>query len=208
MVLTDEHLVAAYIDEGDQQAFRTLVERHQERIYGYLLGMVRDSEVANDLFQETFFRVIAAMQRKRGSYTIQGRWLAWVMRIARNAALDHMRRQKKWYSTTPPDGEEGQSFWDCLPDTAPHADDLLHLREQSEWIEECIGRLPPEQREVLLLRHESELTFREIAELTDCSINTALGRMRYALINLRRMMVESNKRSLADASDLPVNGAE
>lgn len=185
---TDEALVTAYLDLGDQAAFRTLVERHQERIFGYLMGMVRDRDVANDLFQETFLRVIAAMRQQRGSYTQQGRWLGWVMRIARNAALDYLRRRKKWTDVGSGEADEGDSYWDRLPDAEPFADEQLQLLEQYEWLDAAIERLPPEQREVVLLRHEAELTFREIAELTDVSINTALGRMRYALLNLRRMM--------------------
>lgn len=200
MQLPDEQLVAAYLDHGDQRAFRVLVERHQERIFGYLLGMVRDRETANDLFQETFLRVIAAMQRQRASYTQQDRWLAWVMRIARNAALDHLRSQRKWVDVAIAD-EDGASFWELLPDDAPAIDEELHRLEQVDWLEECIQRLPPEQREVLLLRHESELTFREIADLTDCSINTALGRMRYALLNLRRIISTSKKKPLAEIAE-------
>jgi RNA polymerase sigma-70 factor (ECF subfamily) len=188
---TDEHLVTAYLERGDQQAFRVLVERHQERVYGYLLGMVRDPAVADDLFQETFLRVLAAMQNRRGSYERQGRWLGWVMRIARNAALDYLRSRKKWQDVG--DDAEGRSFWDQLPDEAPPADEELHRLDQHAWLEACIQQLPPEQREVLLLRHEAALTFREIAELTDCSINTALGRMRYALLNLRRMMAKKKQ---------------
>lgn len=181
---TDEALVAAYIEKDDQQAFRRLVERHQERVFGFLMGMVRDRDVANDLFQETFLRVIRAMQEERGSYTQQGRWIAWVLRIARNAALDHLRKRKKWRDV----GDDETSFWDRLPDTGPALDDRLDLAEKLRELEECIGRLPDEQREVVLLRHETDLTFREIAELTGVSINTALGRMRYALINLRKML--------------------
>ncbi|GIV62005.1 MAG: RNA polymerase sigma24 factor [Rhodothermaceae bacterium] len=193
----DEELVEAYLERGDQRAFRTLVERHQERVYGYLLGMVRDPAVADDLFQETFLRVIAALQNRRGSYTQQGRWLGWVMRIARNAALDHLRSRKKWQDVAP-DEEDGTSFWDRLPDEAPLADERLHGREQGDLLAACIDRLPPEQREVVLLRHHADLTFREIADLTGCSINTALGRMRYALLNLRKMMTTSKKKSLAE----------
>ncbi len=189
----DEQLVAAYLERDDQRAFRMLVERHQERIYGYLLGMVRDRDLANDLFQETFVRVIDAMQRRRGSYTQQGRWVGWVMRIARNATLDHMRSRKKWQDVTAVTEEEtGASYWERLPDEAPAADERIHRTQQRDWLGDCIERLPAEQREVLLLRQETELTFREIAELTDVSINTALGRMRYALLNLRRMIEESN----------------
>lgn len=194
---TDEQLVEAYLEHSDQDAFCTLVERHQERIFGYLLGMVRNRDVANDLFQETFLRVIAAMQRTRGSYTRQGRWLGWVMRIARNAALDHLRSRKKWQDVQPTD-EEGTSYWERLPDhDTLSADEVMHRLEQRDWLETCIDQLPPEQREVLLLRQETELTFREIAELTDCSINTALGRMRYALLNLRKMMHASSRKTLA-----------
>ncbi len=195
---TDEELVAAYLVRGDQRAFRTLIERHQERVFGYLLGMVRDREVANDLFQETFLRVIAALQMRRGSYTQQGRFMGWVMRIARNAALDHLRSRKKWQDVDAGDADDGLSFWDGLSDDALPADEQLHRSAQGDWLSDCIDRLPPEQREVLLLRHETELTFREIAELTGCSINTALGRMRYALLNLRRMMQGSKKNDLAD----------
>ena len=194
----DEQLVEAYLERGDQNAFRVLVERHQERIYGYLLGMVRNRDLANDLFQETFLRVINAMQRRRGSYTQQGRWVGWVMRIARNATLDHLRSRKKWQDVSATaDEDTGASYWDRLPDDAPAADEQLHRFQQSEWLEDCIERLPPEQREVLLLRQETELTFREIAELTEVSINTALGRMRYALLNLRRMIDESTKRKVS-----------
>lgn len=195
MQATDEQLVVAYQEHGDEAAFRTLVERHQERIYSYLLGMVRDRSLANDLFQETFYRVIAAMQRQRGSYTRQGRWVAWVMRIARNATLDHLRSRKKWQDVEAGPDDDGVSYWDSLPDYRPSAEDRLHRLEQSEWLEEAIQQLPPEQREVLLLRQESDLTFREIAELTEVSINTALGRMRYALLNLRKMMAKAPKRT-------------
>lgn len=198
---TDEELVKAYLEEDDQEAFRTLVERHQEKIFGYLMGMVKNRAVANDLFQETFLRVINAMQERRGSYTHQGQWLSWVMRIARNAAIDHIRKRKKWADVSQDEDEEGRSFWDTLEGEEPAADEQLHHAEQKEWLDEHIQQLSPEQREVLLLRQETDLTFREIAELTDVSINTALGRMRYALKNLRRMMEESGKTSLAETGD-------
>ena len=182
--------MAAYTERGDQRAFRLLVERHQERVYGFLLGMVRDPELANDLFQDTFLRVIDVMQRRRGSYSQQGRFVGWVMRIARNAALDHMRSRARWRDVSTGPGDD--SFWDRLPDDALMADERLHRKDQREWLDQCIARLPESQREVLLLRQESDLTFREIAAMTDVSINTALGRMRYALLNLRRMINESS----------------
>jgi RNA polymerase sigma-70 factor (ECF subfamily) len=197
---SDEELVTAYLEENDEHAFRQLVERHQDRIFGYLMGMVKDRAVANDLFQETFERVIKAMQGQRGSYESQGQWLSWVMSIARNAAIDHTRRQKKW-TEVPQDEDDGRSFWDTLEDDSPYADEQLHRAEQREWLDEHIEQLAPEQREVLLLRQETDLTFREIAELQDVSINTALGRMRYALKNLRKMMEASNETSLVGTLD-------
>ncbi len=186
---TDAELVTAYLDDGDQRAFSQLLARHKERIYGYLVGMVRDREVANDLFQESMFRAIQAMHRRRGAYESQGRWLAWTMRIARNAALDWLRARKKFSDVDKFSNEdEGTSFWDRLPDEAPDASSLLNRADLWQEVEAAIEQLPPEQREVVLMRHQSELTFREIAELTDVSINTALGRMRYALINLRKIL--------------------
>jgi RNA polymerase sigma-70 factor (ECF subfamily) len=186
---TDAELVQAYLDDGDQRAFSQLLARHQERIFGYLVGMVKDRDVANDLFQETLYRAIQAMHRRRGSYESQGRWLAWTMRIARNAALDWLRARKKFSDVDKFGNEdEGPSFWDRLPDEAPDADSLLNRADLWEEVEAAIDQLPPEQREVVLMRHQSELTFREIAELTGVSINTALGRMRYALINLRKIL--------------------
>jgi RNA polymerase sigma-70 factor (ECF subfamily) len=195
---SDEALVSAYVDAGDESAFRVLVERHQERVFGFLLGMVRDRSVANDLFQDTFIRVISALQSKRGSYSQQGRFLGWALRIARNAALDYLRTRKRWQDMTSTNEEDETSYWDRLPDDGLAGDEILHQVEVEDFLRECIDRLPPEQREVLLLRHESDLTFREIAELTDCSINTALGRMRYALLNLRRLMTESTKKDLTE----------
>ncbi len=197
---TDEELVTAYLEEDDEQAFQQLVERHQDRIFGYLMGMVKNRAVANDLFQETFERVIKAMQGQRGSYDPQGQWLSWVMSIARNAAIDHTRRQKKW-KEVPQKEDDGRSFWDTLEDDSPYADEQLHRAEQREWLDEHIEQLAPEQREVLLLRQETDLTFREIAELQDVSINTALGRMRYALKNLRKMMEASNETALVGTLD-------
>ena len=193
-VSTDERLVQRFLETGDQTAFRRLVERHQERIFGYLLGMVRDREVANDLFQETFLRVLSAMRRERASYTHQDRFLPWAMRIARNAALDHLRSRKKWQDVGSGGDEDDTSYWDRLADgDTVHTDERLHASERGAFLDACIEQLPPEQREVLLMRHEAELTFREIAEITGVSINTALGRMRYALLNLRKMMARAGK---------------
>jgi len=193
---TDSELVSAYIDGRDQQAFGVLLTRHQERIFGYLMGMVRDRTVADDLFQETFVRAIRAMNAEKGSYDARGKWVQWIMRIARNTALDHMRTQKRRRSRTAFEDDEMLDIDQIAVDGEPTAFEVLQSEEQNRFLYACIDRLPDEQREVVLLRHESDLTFREIAELTDCSINTALGRMRYALLNLRRMMEETNVNEL------------
>jgi RNA polymerase sigma-70 factor (ECF subfamily) len=197
---SDEVLVSRYIESEDDRAFQMLVERHQERIFGFIYGMVRDRDVANDLFQETFVRIISALQKQRGSYSHQGRWLGWALRIARNATLDYLRTRKRWQdvSSNGESDDDNNSFWERLPDAGPIADTSLHRAEQSEYLRACIDRLADDQREVLLLRHEAELTFREIADLTDCSINTALGRMRYALLNLRREMNASPRTDLTE----------
>ena len=188
--IPDDQLFAAYAERGDQGAFRQLIERHQERVYGFILGMVHDPELASDLFQDTFLRVVDVIQRRRGAYDPRGRFLGWVLRIARNVVLDHKRSRAKWQDVA----DDDETYWDRLPDDAEPADDVLHRKEQRNWLDACIARLPAAQREVLLLRQDSGLTFREIAEITNVSINTALGRMRYALINLRSMIQEQSKR--------------
>ena len=179
--LPEDELIRRYL-EGDQEAFCTLVKRHQERVFGFLLGMVRDRNVANDLFQDTWLHVISALNKRRGAYVHTGRFVYWVIRIARNAALDHFRRRGRWM-----DNGADDTYWDRLPDQAPLPDLELSMSEDLEVLEQSIAHLPNAQREVVLMRQEG-LTFREIAELTGVSINTALGRMRYALINLRKMM--------------------
>lgn len=201
---TDEALVEMYLESGDERAFRTLIERRQDQIFGYIMGMVHDRAVANDLFQDTFERVIKAMNDRRGSYTHQGQWLSWVMRIARNATIDYLRKQKKW-SDVSSDEDEGRSFWDTLQSDTPSAEAELHRTQQRTVLNKHIRRLAPEQREVLLLRQETDLTFREIAEMTGVSINTALGRMRYALKNLRGMLEEVDQEALIGSLEGPTS---
>src|SRR5690606_4058366 len=133
MQRTDEQLVTAYVRQGDERAFRELVERHQERVFGFLVGMVRDADVANDLFQDTFMRVIRALHRKRGSYEDQGRFGAWVLRIARNAALDHLRRRRKWHAESNGSRDEGFE-WEALADERPDALERVESDEQNRWL--------------------------------------------------------------------------
>ncbi len=184
--LEDKELVRLYRYEEDEQAFRELMNRHQAKIYSFIYSMVGSREVTNDIFQETFTKVITKMD---DTYNEQGKWIAWVMRIAHNATIDYLRKQKRFVDVNNNyDDDDKTDFYDRLPD-----EDLVSAHEQIEKDEakeslmKHIDELPKEQREVVMLRHYYEMPFKEIAELTDVSINTALGRMRYALINLRKL---------------------
>jgi RNA polymerase sigma-70 factor (ECF subfamily) len=184
--LDDKDLVRFYRQNGDEQAFSELMNRHQTKIYSYIYSMVGGAVKADDIFQETFTKVITKMD---DTYNEQGKWIAWVMRIAHNATIDYLRKQKRFVDVSSNyDDESNTDFYDRLPD-----EDLISAQEQLEKDEakeslmKHIGDLPQEQRQVVMLRHYYEMPFKEIAELTDVSINTALGRMRYALINLRKL---------------------
>jgi len=184
--LDDKDMVRFYRQNGDEQAFSELMNRHQTKIYSYIYSMVGGAGKADDIFQETFTKVITKMD---DTYNEQGKWIAWVMRIAHNATIDYLRKQKRFVDVSSNyDEESNTDFYDRLPD-----EDLISAQEQLENEEaksslmKHIAELPEEQRQVVMLRHYYEMPFKEIAELTDVSINTALGRMRYALINLRKL---------------------
>jgi RNA polymerase sigma-70 factor, ECF subfamily len=187
--LDDQHLVKLYRKDDDQIAFKTLLSRHQSKIYSYIYSMVGNAEVANDIFQDTFTKVITKMDN---TYNEQGKWIAWVMRIAHNATIDHIRKQKRFVdvnATNDPDND----FYERLPDRDyVGAQESLEMGEDQRSLMKHIAGLPAEQREVVMLRHYYEMSFKEIADLTNVSINTALGRMRYALINLRKLFEQEN----------------
>lgn len=188
--MDDQQLVRSFRNDGDQLAFSELLNRHQNKIYSYIYSMVGNQETANDIFQETFTKVITKMD---DTYNEQGKWIAWVMRIAHNATIDHIRKRKRFVDVSSPNDDADYNFYDRLQDTdTPSAQDDLEFGEAKTSLMKHIGSLPKEQREVVMLRHYYEMSFKEIAELTDVSINTALGRMRYALINLRKMFDKEN----------------
>ncbi|MCY4172395.1 MAG: sigma-70 family RNA polymerase sigma factor [Bacteroidetes bacterium] len=199
--LSDDQLLAAYAEKGDQLAFEQLVRRHKDRVYGFIMGMVRDTELANDLFQDTFVKVIDVMHRRRTHYSPQGRFVGWILMIARNVVFDYKRSRNKWKDVA----GDNEEYWEQLPDENHTPDDLLYFKERSQWLDDCIQSLPPSQREVVLLRQDAELTFREISEITGVSINTALGRMRYALINLRAMIDKQSQSYAPPGSDIGCN---
>lgn len=184
--LPDEELVRLYRKKYDEKAFSELLNRHQQKVYSYIISMVQNEDAANDIFQETFTKVVSKMDE---TYNEQGKWIAWVMRIAHNATIDHIRKQKRFVDVNGSDEEEGRTdFYERLPDLESVGQmEQLELDETNATLMRNIARLPEEQRTVVMLRHYYDMPFKEIAEITDVSINTALGRMRYALINLRKM---------------------
>ncbi len=190
---TDDELVALYQD-GDYKAFDELLARSQDRVYQYLYFMLNNEDAANDAFQDTFVRAIMAL--REGRYKQNGQFLPWLLRVARNLVIDRFRGQRT-RRTTPLEIEDaqGESTIDVLNTAAysePDVEMATVLSESADDVKMMINRLPEEQREVVIMRYYQELSFKEIADLTDVSINTALGRMRYALTNLRRMAAHRN----------------
>lgn len=184
--LDDTQLVRHYIS-GEESAFEILLKRHKDRVFNYVKMTVRDRQLAEDIFQETFTKAIITL--KGGKYNEEGKFLPWVMRIAHNLIIDTYRRNKKMPSVEPKN--EDHDIFASL--------NVFDKNIESEMIEEqihldlrkLVAHLPEEQREVIVMRHYEDLSFKEIADKTNVSINTALGRMRYALINLRRMIEEN-----------------
>ena len=190
--MEDKELVHLFRKKDDQLAFRELMNRHQSKIYSYIFSMIQNREIANDIFQETFTKVITKMD---DTYNEQGKWIAWVMRIAHNATIDHIRKQKRFVDVSSNyDSESKTDFYERLPDDdTPGQQDQMELDEFRTSLMKHIAELPEEQRTVVMLRHYYEMPFKEIAEITNVSINTALGRMRYALINLRKLFDEEKQ---------------
>ncbi|MCH8568580.1 MAG: sigma-70 family RNA polymerase sigma factor [Balneolales bacterium] len=188
--MDDQELVRLFRKDGDQIAFSELLNRYQNKIYSYIYSMVGNQEIANDIFQETFTKVITKMD---DTYNEQGKWIAWVMRIAHNATIDYIRKRKRFVDVNSYGDDSDYDFYDRLEDDeSPGAQEIMEFGEAKSSLMKHIGSLPKEQREVVMLRHYYEMSFKEIAELTNVSINTALGRMRYALTNLRKMFDKEN----------------
>ena len=196
--LKDRELVKLFRKNNDESAFNELMNRHQQKIYSYIYSMVMNPEIANDLFQTTFTKVITKMD---DTYNEQGKWIAWVMRIAHNATIDYLRKQKRYIDVSGwSDEDSSTDYFDRMEDESNvDADEQMVETETRSSLMNHIAKLPEEQRTVVLLRHYYEMPFKEIAELTDVSINTALGRMRYALINLRKYFEEEKEEELKHA---------
>lgn len=181
----DQQLVRLFTQQGDTIALEHLVSRHKSRIFTSIYLCVKDKYLAEDIFQDTFIKVIDSLHA--GSYKEEGKFLPWVLRISHNLCIDHFRRQKRMPGIVDADGKDVFSYLSFETESREEA----IIREQmGARLKKLIQQLPDEQREVLVLRHYAEMSFKEIADMTGVSINTALGRMRYALINLRKMMPE------------------
>jgi RNA polymerase sigma factor (sigma-70 family) len=186
--VSDAALLSAYI-QGDDKAFETLVKRSKSKVYTTIYLIVKDRYIAEDLMQEAYIKAIDVI--KSGRYNEEGKFLPWILRIAHNMAIDHFRKDKRNPTIVLEDGSKVFNSFDFAEDSA---EEQQMKADQVENIREMIKKLPDEQREVLVMRHYEDLSFQEIADQTGVSINTALGRMRYALINLRKML---NKQEIA-----------
>jgi RNA polymerase sigma-70 factor (ECF subfamily) len=183
--LTDQQLVHLYVD-GNADALAILVNRYKDRIYTAIYLLVKDKYMAEDLFQDVFIRIIDTL--KSGRYIEEGKFLPWALRIAHNMCVDHFRKVKRSPSIMTSDDRD---IFEVLNFSEPGADEVMIQGQSHERIKKMIDRLPEDQREVIILRHYADLNFKEIADLTKCSINTALGRMRYGLINMRKMIMDN-----------------
>lgn len=184
VTLEDHELVSSYI-KGDESALIELIYRHQSKIFTSIFMMVKNRELAEDLFQETFIKIIETL--KKGKYNEEGKFISWAIRISHNLVIDYFRKSKKatFISST----DDFDIFEVHVLDES-NAEKALIQKEIYQKLYSSIQKLPHDQKEVLIMRHYAELSFKEIAQLTDVSINTALGRMRYALQNLKKMMGE------------------
>ncbi len=184
--LPDALLVKNYI-AGDEKALAVLIERHQSKIYGFIYSKIADRDITDDVFQDTFIKVIKTL--KSNSYNEEGKFLPWVMRIAHNLVVDHFRRNKKM----PMHREtEEYSIFSYMTDNSMNVEGRMITDQVEDDLRRLLDELPADQKEVLVMRMYQDMSFKEIAESTGVSINTALGRMRYALMNLRKV-IEKNQ---------------
>ncbi len=184
---SDQELVKRFL-QGDQQSIEVLINRHKNKVYTYIVLIVKNQQLAEDIFQDTFIKVIRSL--KQGKYKDNGKFVSWVIRIAHNLTIDHFRKEKQINTHSNEDYEADIFNSRKLSDGT--IEDTLVENQIIQDVRMLIEELPEDQKQVILLRHYGELSFKEIAEQTDVSINTALGRMRYALINLRKLIEQKN----------------
>ena len=184
--LSDRELIDQYLN-GNDRAFEQLLNTHKDKIYTSIYLFVKDHSLADDIFQDVFIKIIKTL--RKGKYNHEGKFSQWAMRIAYNMCVDYFRRSKRRTIVSP---TETFDIFDVLEDTTANSEKNMIKSEEHKKLKQLIDELPREQREVVILRHYADMSFKEIAQLTQVSINTALGRMRYALINIRRMIEEKS----------------
>jgi RNA polymerase sigma factor (sigma-70 family) len=184
--ISDSKLISLY-KNGNEEAFEQLIGRHKSKIFTTIYLIVKDNYIAEDLLQETFIKVINTI--KSGRYNEEGKFLPWILRIAHNLAIDHFRKEKRYPTIIM---EDGNSVFNTLEFSEDSIESRQIQKDTHAKLRKLIQELPEAQKEVLIMRHYMQMSFQEIAETTGVSINTALGRMRYALINLRKKMQKSN----------------
>lgn len=184
--ISDQSLVKQYI-QGNESCLEMLIKRHKDRLFTTIILIVKDSYIAEDIFQETFIKIIKNL--KAGKYNEEGKFLPWAARIARNMAIDYFRKTKRMPTIT---DSSGQDVFRTIKIKTENREQQIIRSEKESLVRAAIEKLPAEQRQVLILRHYGDLSFKEIAKMTDVSINTALGRMRYAITNMRKAMANSS----------------
>ena len=186
IIKSDQDLIKSYLS-GNETAFEILIAKHKDKVFAFILSKIKNYNLSHDIFQDTFIKVINSL--KRGKYNEEGKFVPWVMRIAHNLVIDHCRMQKKTRSIAP---TKDFDIFDVISDNDKNAEENMIDNQISSDVRKLIEKLPEDQKEVLKMRYYRDLSFKEIAEITDVSINTALGRMRYAIINLRKLVEKYN----------------
>jgi len=184
--MKDQELIKTYL-KGNDKAFEILLKRHKDKIYTSIYLFVKDTEMANDIFQDVFIKIVDTL--RKGKYNHEGKFLQWAMRISYNMCVDNFRRNKR---RTKVSSTETFDIFDVLQSNDDNMETTMIKSQMHKKVRSLVDELPPEQREVVILRHYADMSFKEISQLTRVSINTALGRMRYALINMRKMADERN----------------
>lgn len=185
-LLQDSVLVDNYL-KGDEKALETLINRHSQRVYSFIYSKVMDKDVCEDIFQDTFIKVIKTL--KRGNYNEEGKFLPWVMRISQNLVIDHFRKNVRMPKF---EGNDDFNIFSVISDPSLNVERQMIKDQVDSDVRKLIEELPQDQKEVLMMRMYQDMSFKEIADLTGVSINTALGRMRYAIINMRKIIEKNN----------------
>ncbi len=185
-VISDQELIGKYL-AGNESALEKIIRRHKNRVFAYILMVVKDKDLAEDIFQDTFIKVINTF--RSGQYKEEGKFVQWVMRIAHNLIIDHFRKARRIPIV---ENSDDYNVFDRVRIPVESVEDALITEQIHQDVKKLIDYLPKEQREVLVMRHYGDMSFKDIAEVTNVSINTALGRMRYALINLRKLVKEKD----------------